>query len=41
LTVHVPLSNLDRVSPGGFDWMVPGLLEELGVKEACGRRRAG
>ncbi|QAY69588.1 ATP-dependent RNA helicase HrpA [Xylanimonas protaetiae] len=31
VTVHVPLSVLPRVSPSGFDWMVPGLLEELCV----------
>jgi ATP-dependent helicase HrpA len=31
VTVHVPLSILNRVSPSGFDWMVPGLLEELCV----------
>ncbi|PZR52992.1 ATP-dependent helicase [Xylanimonas oleitrophica] len=31
VTVHVPLSVLPRLSPAGFDWMVPGLLEELCV----------
>ena len=31
VTVHVPLSVLPRVSPDGFDWMVPGLLDELTV----------
>ncbi len=31
VTVHVPLSILNRVVPDGFDWMVPGLLEELCV----------
>ncbi|ACZ29115.1 ATP-dependent helicase HrpA [Xylanimonas cellulosilytica DSM 15894] len=31
VTVHVPLSVLPRLSPSGFDWMVPGLLEELCV----------
>ncbi|NOV98569.1 ATP-dependent RNA helicase HrpA [Isoptericola halotolerans] len=31
VTVHVPLSILNRVSPSGFDWMVPGLLDELCV----------
>ena len=31
VTVHVPLSILNRVSPEGFDWMVPGLLDELCV----------
>jgi len=29
VTVHVPLPVLPRVSEGGFDWLVPGLLEEL------------
>jgi len=29
VTVHVPLAVLPRVSEGGFDWLVPGLLEEL------------
>ena len=31
VTVHVPLSVLPRLAPAGFDWMVPGLLEELCV----------
>ncbi|AEG42922.1 ATP-dependent helicase HrpA [Isoptericola variabilis J7] len=31
VTVHIPLSILNRVVPDGFDWMVPGLLEELCV----------
>ncbi|WP_402374712.1 ATP-dependent RNA helicase HrpA [Isoptericola rhizosphaerae] len=31
VTVHVPLSILNRVVPDGFDWMVPGLLDELCV----------
>ncbi|WP_425955462.1 DUF3418 domain-containing protein [Xylanimonas sp. McL0601] len=31
VTVHVPLSVLPRLVPAGFDWMVPGLLEELCV----------
>jgi len=31
VTVHVPLSVLPRLSPSGFDWMVPGLIEELCV----------
>ncbi|MCA5891737.1 ATP-dependent RNA helicase HrpA [Isoptericola sp. NEAU-Y5] len=31
VTVHVPLSILNRVTPDGFDWMVPGLLDELCV----------
>ena len=29
VTVHVPLPVLSRVSEGGFDWLVPGLLAEL------------
>jgi ATP-dependent helicase HrpA len=29
VTVHVPLVALARVQPEGFDWMVPGLREEL------------
>ncbi|GAA1863316.1 DUF3418 domain-containing protein [Myceligenerans crystallogenes] len=29
VTVHIPVSVLPRVVPDGFDWMVPGLLEEL------------
>lgn len=29
VTVHVPLVALARVRPEGFDWMVPGLREEL------------
>lgn len=29
VTVHVPLVALARVQPDGFDWMVPGLREEL------------
>ncbi|GAA4731421.1 hypothetical protein GCM10023216_24330 [Isoptericola chiayiensis] len=31
VTVHIPVSILNRVSPDGFDWMVPGLLDELCV----------
>ncbi|MCF4120379.1 ATP-dependent RNA helicase HrpA [Antribacter sp. KLBMP9083] len=31
VTVHVPVSVLPRLAPDGFDWMVPGLLEELTV----------
>nr|WP_205710975.1 ATP-dependent RNA helicase HrpA [Isoptericola sp. BMS4] len=31
VTVHIPLSILNRVTPDGFDWMVPGLLDELCV----------
>ncbi|MFP5335466.1 MAG: ATP-dependent RNA helicase HrpA [Actinomycetes bacterium] len=29
VTVHVPVSVLNQVSPRGFDWQVPGLREEL------------
>jgi ATP-dependent helicase HrpA len=29
VTVHIPLPVLNRVSPLGFDWQVPGLREEL------------
>ena len=29
LTVHVPLAVLPRLSPVGFDWLVPGMREEL------------
>nr|WP_234983466.1 ATP-dependent RNA helicase HrpA [Demequina sp. NBRC 110053] len=29
VTVHVPLAVLPRVVPDGFDWMVPGLADEL------------
>ncbi|MEP7762520.1 ATP-dependent RNA helicase HrpA [Sanguibacter sp. 25GB23B1] len=31
VTVHIPISVLNRVVPDGFDWMVPGLLAELTV----------
>ncbi|MEV0893014.1 ATP-dependent RNA helicase HrpA [Promicromonospora sp. NPDC050262] len=31
VTVHIPVAVLARVVPDGFDWMVPGLLEELTV----------
>lgn len=31
VTVHLPISVLNRVVPDGFDWMVPGLLAELTV----------
>nr|WP_068205268.1 ATP-dependent RNA helicase HrpA [Isoptericola dokdonensis] len=31
VTVHVPVSILNRVSPAGFDRMVPGLIDELCV----------
>jgi ATP-dependent helicase HrpA len=29
VTVHIPLSLLNQVPTGGFDWQVPGLREEL------------
>ncbi|MGP7959384.1 ATP-dependent RNA helicase HrpA [Sanguibacter sp. A247] len=29
VTVHVPLAVLDRVVPDGFDWLVPGVWDEL------------
>ncbi|WP_072312907.1 ATP-dependent RNA helicase HrpA [Agrococcus sp. Marseille-P2731] len=29
LTVHVPLAVLPRLSEAGFDWLVPGMREEL------------
>ena len=29
VSVHIPLGVLNRVSPGGFEWLVPGLREEL------------
>ena len=29
VTVHIPLAVLPRVVPDGFDWMVPGLADEL------------
>ncbi len=31
VTVHIPISVLNRVRPDGFDWMVPGLVAELAV----------
>ena len=31
VTVHIPITVLNRVVPDGFDWMVPGLLEDLCV----------
>ncbi|MBT0993391.1 ATP-dependent RNA helicase HrpA [Cellulomonas sp. DKR-3] len=31
VTVHIPLAQLPRVTPDGFGWMVPGLLDELVV----------
>ncbi|MFN3866730.1 MAG: DUF3418 domain-containing protein, partial [Demequina sp.] len=29
VTVHIPVAVLPRVTPDGFDWMVPGLADEL------------
>jgi len=29
VTVHLPLDQLNQVTPEGFDWLVPGLREEL------------
>lgn len=29
LTVHVPIALLPRLTPAGFDWLVPGMREEL------------
>ncbi|NHC13737.1 ATP-dependent RNA helicase HrpA [Motilibacter deserti] len=29
VTVHVPLPVLNRVSPAGFDWQIPGLREDV------------
>nr|WP_243891100.1 ATP-dependent RNA helicase HrpA [Cellulomonas dongxiuzhuiae] len=29
VTVHIPISQLPRVRPEGFDWMVPGMRAEL------------
>ncbi|MGY3128190.1 ATP-dependent helicase HrpA [Agrococcus sp. UYP33] len=29
VTVHVPLAVLPRLTPAGFDWLVPGMREEL------------
>ncbi len=31
VTVHIPLAQLVRLTPDGFGWMVPGLLDELVV----------
>ena len=31
VTVHVPIAQLARLTPDGFGWMVPGLLDELVV----------
>ena len=31
VTVHIPIEVLPRVRPEGFDWLVPGLLEELTI----------
>nr|WP_239066532.1 ATP-dependent RNA helicase HrpA [Demequina activiva] len=29
ITVHIPVAVLPRVTPDGFDWMVPGLADDL------------
>jgi ATP-dependent helicase HrpA len=29
VTVHVPVAVLNRVTPAGFDWQIPGLRDEL------------
>jgi ATP-dependent helicase HrpA len=29
VTVHIPLALLPRITPDGFDWLVPGMLPEL------------
>jgi ATP-dependent helicase HrpA len=29
VTAHVPLAVLNRLTPGGFDWQVPGLRQDL------------
>ena len=31
VTVHIPIAVLNQVRPAGFDWLVPGFLEELAV----------
>lgn len=31
ITVHIPIQVLNRVAPEGFDWLVPGMLDELCV----------
>ena len=31
VTVHIPLEQLNQVHPDGFDWLVPGLREDLVV----------
>ncbi|WP_206673583.1 ATP-dependent RNA helicase HrpA [Pseudactinotalea terrae] len=31
VTVHVPIAVLPRLRPNGFDWLVPGLADELAV----------
>jgi len=29
VTVHISITQLDRIEPAGFDWLVPGMREEL------------
>ena len=31
VTVHIPIAVLPRLRPDGFDWLVPGLADELAV----------
>lgn len=31
VTVHIPVAALNQVVPNGFDWLVPGMLDELAV----------
>ncbi len=31
ITCHIPVQVLNQVSPAGFDWLVPGMREELAV----------
>lgn len=33
VTVHIPLTQLNQLSDDGFDWLVPGLREELAVAQ--------
>ncbi len=40
VTITIPLAVLPRVKPDGFDWLVPGLLEELCVAYIRGLPKA-
>ncbi|MFV0252569.1 MAG: ATP-dependent RNA helicase HrpA [Beutenbergiaceae bacterium] len=31
VTVHIPIAVLPRLRPAGFDWLVPGLADELAI----------